>query len=313
VELKRLLDSSLLLVTGKGGTGKTTFSAALAEVASGLGKSVVVCELGAQNSELGPIFGVRTEFEPRQAHENLAVCNLDWSGGKRAWIHNVVRVKKVASMLENNALLGKFLDFVPGSHAMVTLSGIATLTADYDLVIVDMPASGHAFSTLDVLRTVVELFSSGPIFERAQQIKRVFESEAAHVVFVALPEEMVINETLEFFQRIADGRQVGGDAHIFLNRATQPTLTEQESELIDAMLTDASTDQQREFLLAGKWEESLELSTHAALSRLEEMLGHKPMMIAPVSGDGLAKDVVRGVAVALGRTIGLTRREMLWN
>ena len=82
------------------------------------------------------------------------------------------------------------------------MSKIADLLEDYDQVIVDLPASGHALGILRVPGTAMQLMRSGPIYERAKQILQVFSNPRAMVLLCALPEEMVVNETVEFAEKI---------------------------------------------------------------------------------------------------------------
>ena len=73
-----LLDRRLVMVTGKGGTGKTTVAAALAWLAAAQGRKTLLCEVDNQRSTFAPIFGVEAGFEPIRVRENLELTNVLW-------------------------------------------------------------------------------------------------------------------------------------------------------------------------------------------------------------------------------------------
>ena len=75
--IDKLLSQRLLLVTGKGGTGKTTLASAIGRLASDRGKRVIICEVDTQKPSLTPVFGVLPTYKPVMINPNLAVCNLD--------------------------------------------------------------------------------------------------------------------------------------------------------------------------------------------------------------------------------------------
>ena len=72
-----LLDRRLLIVTGKGGVGKTTVAAALAQLAADRGKRVLVCELDAKGNLAAFLECGATAFTPREAGPNLFAMSMD--------------------------------------------------------------------------------------------------------------------------------------------------------------------------------------------------------------------------------------------
>ena len=66
-----LLDRRLLFVTGKGGVGKTTMAAALAELATRQGKRTLVCEMDAKGALANAFDVADLEFEPTEVRRDL--------------------------------------------------------------------------------------------------------------------------------------------------------------------------------------------------------------------------------------------------
>lgn len=301
------------MVTGKGGTGKTTVAAALAWLAAAQGRKTLLCEVDNQRSTFAPIFGVEAGFEPIKVRENLDLTNVLWEPSLASFISKIVPVPKVAKRILTHSGMAKFLDFTPGSREIVTLSTLTAHVEDYDLVIVDMPASGHAFSLLDITRSAMSLFRSGPIRRRAEELRERLVHPESMVVFVSLPEEMVVNETLETLEKMSRYELFGAPPAVVLNRAVPPTLTPEEVALLKRLSNEPLDEVQREFVRAGQWEAELETSTEEAHARLTEACsGQAPLLLGPAPPGGNPREVARSVASTLARAAGMSPRDLQW-
>jgi anion-transporting ArsA/GET3 family ATPase len=310
--VRAVLNSNLVLVTGKGGTGKTTAAAALAVVGARLGRRTVLCEIDNQRPSVDAVFERQLDFTPTPLMPNLHGCNIDFSGALAAFVHRMVPMRRVVKLVLENRMINKFLDFTPGSRELVIMSRLGELADEYDLVVVDMPASGHAFSLLDVLRSARGLFRSGPVKALAERLSEQVRESSTRLVFVALPEEMVVNETLETLERMRTSGVVGGDPLVLLNRATLPSMTVGERQLIDRLAQAELAVLAREFVRAGRWEDRLEQATSTSISRLSVAFPGPPVLVPPAGGSGGPRENVSAVAVHIGRLVGLTRREVEW-
>lgn len=313
---RSLLDRRLLLVTGKGGTGKTTFSAALALLARARGKRVLLVELDAQRPALTPVFGVEPGYAPIEVQDGLDVCNLTWEHALQQFVESVVPAGRVASLVLQNKLVYRFLDFTPGSQEIVTLSALLEHVRPrngshrYDLVIADLPATGHAFSLLDITRSALGLFRSGPVRERAAEMRQVLAAAGTQLVLVALPEEMVVNETIETVEKFRKYDLLSQPPAVFLNRATLPTLSEDERTLLQRLSALELGPEAAEFVRAGRWEDELEQGTAASAARLVATLAVSPVLVPPAPPGGVPHQVVESVATHLGRQVGVGRKEL---
>lgn len=308
-----LLDSRLLLVSGKGGTGKTTYAAALAALSAARGKRTLLAEIDISRPNTLTIFGRNAGFEPVQIAGDLYLSNLLWEDALHDYLKQVVPVGRVLKLILENRVVHRFIDFTPGARELVLLSSIVGMTEHFDRVIVDMPASGHFFGMMDITRSAMGLFRSGPVRERSEALRRYLGGPLTRSVLVALPEEMVVNETLETIERLAKADVLRKQPVVFLNRATLPSLVDDERELISRLSGAADlTEAQREFVRSGRWEDRLEQATAQAQERLTEQLAEPPVLVPPVGAGHVARDVVVDVAVHLGRHVGVTRRELQW-
>lgn len=310
--LEALFEDRLILVTGKGGTGKTTIAAAIARLMAKKGRRTLLCEVDAQRPALKPIFGLEPTFVPVNVEPKLDLCNLLWPDILVAFLTRLLGAERMVRAVLANDRVVRFLDFIPGSQELVEISAIVELMERYDVVVVDMPASGHAYSMLDITRSALGLFRAGPVRRRTEELRKALEDEFTRVVFVSLPEEMVVNETLETVQRMRKAELVGAEPLIVLNRAVTPSLTEEERTLIDRLSAAELSPEAAEFVAAGRWERELEDDVVGTAARLKGVLDLEPMLIPPFGAGGVPRDVVEAVSIHLGRLVGLSKRELTW-
>ncbi|MCB9686331.1 MAG: AAA family ATPase [Alphaproteobacteria bacterium] len=316
--LRSLLDGRLILVTGKGGTGKTTYAAVLAILSAARGKRTLLLEMDNQRPSLTPIFGREPVYTPANVLPRLDICNLTWEQALQDFIGSLVPSRRVVGLALQNKMVTRFLDFVPGSQEIVTLSALGHHVKPtdgapaYDVIVADMPASGHAFSLLDITRSALGLFRSGPVRTRATELRAMLREASTKVALVALPEEMVVNETIETAERLRKYDLLSSPPAVFVNRATLPTLSDDERKLLERLGQAELDPLQREFVRAGTWEDELEQGTSESAVRLREALEVEPVLVPPGPPGGDLKETVKAVAVHLGRQVGVGRRDLPW-
>ncbi|MDP6932992.1 MAG: ArsA-related P-loop ATPase, partial [Myxococcota bacterium] len=202
MNISQLLERKLVMITGKGGTGKTTMSMALGTLAAEQGRRVVLVEVDANRSAFARIHGVNPGFEPTPIVEGVWAVNVRWHDALEEWLTATLKRNRIVKLVLGNRFVQLFLDATPGARELVVLSKVLTLSEEWDLVVVDLPASGHAMSLLRVPEVARSLMSSGPIRQRAEKILAMLRDRDTVLVLVALPEEMVVNETVELWTRI---------------------------------------------------------------------------------------------------------------
>jgi anion-transporting ArsA/GET3 family ATPase len=242
-----LLDRRLLLVTGKGGTGKSSVAAALAVLAARQGKRVLLAEIsGERLSGLfrhAPVGHHETTVEDRLsllAIDPIAAAHDFLRGQVGAAVHRVIFQNKLFTLTMTAA---------PGLREVSTIDRLWDLTREdrgrkhptYDLVIVDMPATGHAKAMLRSPATYGGLARGGPIKKRADEMERLLQdARRTAVVLCALPEETPVNETLETATTL---RELGVDLGlVVLNRTRDTLLGDEEAEAVAALVPWAGAD-----------------------------------------------------------------------
>jgi anion-transporting ArsA/GET3 family ATPase len=208
-----LLDKRLVVVTGKGGVGKTTVAAALGLLAARRGRRTVVCEV-AQQERLAALFGAHDvgHGEPELAPGLFAV-SVEPERAMHEWLRYQLRSGALAGLLGHSRLFHYLTAAAPGVTELVTMGKVWDLAqpqrrtkgALFDTVIMDAPATGHALALLRAPRTYATVARVGPVARQATQIDAFLRDRAATgVLSVALPEEMPVNETVDLERRLGD-------------------------------------------------------------------------------------------------------------
>jgi len=218
-----LLERRLVVVTGKGGVGKTTVSAALGLLAARAGKRTVICEV-AEQEQLAAIFGVAaSEHEERELRPRLHAISVDPERAKEEWLRYQLKSSALASVLGGSSVFRYLSAAAPGLSELVTIGKVWDLAqlerrtggSEFDLTIVDAPATGHGVAMLRAPSTYASVARVGPIRRQALTIDRFLrDPRRTGVVVVALPEEMPVNETLDLERRLRDEMDMAVDRAI---------------------------------------------------------------------------------------------------
>jgi anion-transporting ArsA/GET3 family ATPase len=235
-----LLDRRLIVVTGKGGTGKTTVAAAIALLASRHGKRVLACEVDAKGSLPAALGASPVGFSPVEVQPGLRVMSMDTEASLREYLTLQLRLGLVARL----GPLAKTLDFLanaaPGVKEILTIGKLCWEVRErtHDLVVVDAAASGHIIGQLSAPQAINELVQVGLIREQTRWMLDLLGDPAVTgAVLVATPEEMPVVETIELRARLAASTNVAPQA-VVVNRVLPELFGRGEEEVFDLLRSD---------------------------------------------------------------------------
>ncbi len=209
-----LLQRKLVVVTGKGGVGKTTVSAALGLLGARAGRRTIVVEVGEQH-RLPSLFGrgpggspgTEVELEP-----GLWSTSISPYDALLEWVETQVGGRVPARLLSSSNAFQYLVAAAPGAREVVTMAKVWELaqsqrwsrrTAGYDLVVVDAPSTGHALGMLRAPRTFAAIARVGPIATQAERVREFLEDPGhSGYLGVAQATEMAVAETLELEDRL---------------------------------------------------------------------------------------------------------------
>jgi len=186
VTVAELAATNLVIVAGKGGVGKTTVTAVLARAAADAGRRVLVIELDGKRTldELVPDLEVRHLSAAELLEEYLFEHGF----------------KRIAKRLASTGVIDVIGTAAPGIDDLVVLGKIKQLerTGQWDLIVVDGPAAGHAITFLSAAAGLLDAVRSGPVRDQATDVAEMLgDPDRCQVVLVTLPETTPVNELIE--------------------------------------------------------------------------------------------------------------------
>jgi anion-transporting ArsA/GET3 family ATPase len=241
-----LLAKDLIVVTGKGGTGKTTVAGAIALAAARRGQRVVVAEVAARDDLARALAGAGAEpFDEREVRPGLHHVSVDPEYAMEEYLVDQLPSKALAAVLVRSRMFTYLAAATPGLRELLTMGKVWELAqptrrtpnaSPYDLVVLDAPATGHGLALLDAPRTFADAARVGPIARQGRTIQQMLtDPSRTGVVAVTTPEELPVNETLALRDGLRDGVGLELDA-VVLNAVLPDRLSSPEArELAGAL------------------------------------------------------------------------------
>lgn len=188
----------LVVVSGKGGVGRTTLAALLGVALAARGKRVLVATTG-HDDRLAWMLGADALSDARQqVGESLWVQRLVAQTCIREYGGMVIHSQRVSSAVFDNSVVRRLMRAIPGLDDFSLLGKAwheAVRGGDFDCVIFDGPATGHLVYTLGVPQAILETVPSGPLTSEARLMQAALEDpEITQAVLVGLPEAWPLTE-----------------------------------------------------------------------------------------------------------------------
>jgi len=199
----------LVIVTGKGGVGKSTIAGALARAASESGRRVLAVDV--EGAGLSSIFGVPPPTVPTSIAPGLALVSVSARTALRDVVHGMMPLASLARRLLESTTFQLLAAAAPGLPEYLVLAKVIDwLDAKrlgrqrWDLLVVDAPASGHVVPLLTAPRTLSALVRLGPAASTLARMDATLRDSARTGVWIAtLPEELPVREAVELHRALA--------------------------------------------------------------------------------------------------------------
>jgi anion-transporting ArsA/GET3 family ATPase len=224
------------LVSGKGGTGRTTLAASMARASAKEGKKTLLIEIeddSGWDSALARNFGLKHfQVEPELLEEGLYGLCLSAPVGQEKFLTSFLKLQSLSQMVLGNQGIKWFLEGAPAFREMGYFYHLLLqLRSDFDRIILDLPATGHFIGLARLPNLILKMIPFGPIADRMREGQKYFyDAEQTSVFIVTLPQTLPVSEAIELKSVLArESLPLGG---YILNRAPYNPFTEAEEQML---------------------------------------------------------------------------------
>ncbi|MEY2399200.1 MAG: hypothetical protein QOJ00_2374 [Actinomycetota bacterium] len=291
----------VLIVAGKGGVGKTTVAATIAQMAATAGLRALVVEIEGK-SGLGAAFGEteKLNYDERELAPNIRARTVtpDFALVEYLEDHGLRRVSK---RLSKSGALDVVSSAIPGIKDILVLGKVKALAREdpADLIVVDAPAAGHAITFLASARGLLDAVRVGPIVEQARDVDEMLRDAArCQVVLVTLPEETPVNEAIETAFGLED--RVGIQLGPLVVNGVYPPLDLDVGALDDAGLSARDADALR---AAAEFRLHRQELQAAQLKRLADRLPLPQIVLPQLFTSAIGAAEIKQLAEAMERRV----------
>lgn len=203
----------IIFVLGKGGVGRSTVATALALALARRGERVLVLQWAVADA-ISPWFGrPAAGSTPLEVCPNVSVANFSLEEGMRGYFVDHLHLGVVYRRVIRAEPAWRLIEVAPGISEIFFLGELWWLQAlaareqgwRFDRVVVDAPATGHGASLLDVPATLSAMGAKGLLaLEVGRVVDLMADPQRTGALVVALPEPLVMAETLELVPRVAE-------------------------------------------------------------------------------------------------------------
>lgn len=310
-----------MLVTGKGGVGKSSVAAALAVAGARAGRKTCLVEVEGRQT-FSTIFETAPwDFEEREFRPDLFGMSVDPEASLTEYLSLFYGAQRVTRLVARTPAVEFATQAAPGIKDVLLIGKVKEMERRrkpdgrfaYDLIVVDAPPTGRIVNFLAAPDATTELVNLGPILEQAQTvIDMLTDADRTALLLTTLLEEMPVSETVQSIGSLTDlGVPLGP---IVVNRVAVPAMDRQALKVTADLTVDEVTSLVGRVagrttpVPAGVGAELLGLgATHrsrlALESKMRSALGEQtslPLVELPyVAGAVTAEGLVEALAVAL--------------
>lgn len=208
MQWSELFARPVLIVSGKGGTGKSVVAASLALHAASSGRRTLLIEVEGRGEMLRTLGVPDPGFTETPVPQGFSVLSISPRPAALEYLHLFFGMDRVSRPLLRAGALDQVIGAAPGFRDLLSCGKLyeihevrRTDPRDkdrplYDLLVVDAPPTGQIGSFLGAPGAFADLARVGRIKRQAVAVEHFLQANAA-VVLVAVPEEMAVAETIE--------------------------------------------------------------------------------------------------------------------
>lgn len=222
-----------VMVTGKGGVGKSLVSASLARTSAQMGAKTLLVEIG-DRSYFSEELRTNTAFQvtsvPR-AHP-LGFDIVLWNGSSclKEYVRHLVKIDQIVEMFFASKVLRALIDVAPGLNEIAVLGKITSEVRQvgpefhYDRIIVDLPSTGHALAFVQAPTGMSRAIRVGPMAQHCEKMAEILK-DPQQTLFIdtVLLEELPVTEAIELAQALL--QKLGQTVRLVVNKKLEVSAT----------------------------------------------------------------------------------------
>lgn len=235
----------LHVVTGKGGTGKTTVAAALALALASHGRHVLLCEVEGRQG-IAQLFDVPPiGYDERRIAQgapddtgrggDIYALAVDAEDAIMEYLDLYYRLGRAGKLLDRFGVIDFATTLAPGLRDVLLTGKVYEAVVrnsrnkgarQYDAVVLDAPPTGRIAQFLGVNGDFGELAKVGPLKHQADRVMSLLQSAQTAVHLVTVLEDMPVQETIDGIEQLeTHGFPVGA---VILNLVRPKTLADED-------------------------------------------------------------------------------------
>ncbi len=301
--MSTLADKRFVLVTGKGGVGKTTVCAAEALALAAKGKRVLVAMCNAKERLSVMLGAPPIGSQIAMVAERVWAVNIQPEKALEEYGVLVLHSRALYKTLFDNRYVRTFLRAVPGMQEWAMLGKAWWHTTErrtdgsfrYDVVLLDAPATGHGLDMLRVPKVILDVVPHGLLRRDAERAWALFgDSETSAIVLVTAPEEMPTTETIELARALGEmGLPVG---RVVVNGVLPPLFSRAERTVLEQAGAEPSHTRGDTAVAAAGERAARERVQAESLNRLARELPVAPVFLPLLMEDAATPEAIRQLA-----------------
>jgi len=215
-----MVDTHLIFVSGKGGTGKSAVAAGMAIARARTGETVLAIDMAASPGLARHLGVASLAYQPREIRDGLFGMAIDRAAALDEYLKLQLHIPQGAPTKQMASALSVLAETAPGVREIISIGKpvFEMRKGTWDTVIVDAPSLGQFQSYLRAPRTISELVPAGNVMRQAHTLETtISDAELTTIILVTNPAELPINETSETLSVLAS-EGLASNPQIVMNR-----------------------------------------------------------------------------------------------
>jgi anion-transporting ArsA/GET3 family ATPase len=210
------------LVSGKGGVGKSTVAAAMAQQLASRGRKTLLVEFG-ERSFFRHIFQIEVETTPTEVSDNLSLVRWEGEACLREYLRHLIKIETVVNLFFDNRVMKALVQAAPALKELALLGKVTSgprrvgPNLPFDEIVVDAYATGHFRALWRAPVGLADAIPFGPMGEQSRSIVSVMKNPALTRFYVTMiAEDLPTTEGLELARDIRS--EMNQEPVVIMNR-----------------------------------------------------------------------------------------------